>query len=67
MAALKQAILSYIRDEEGASAAEYAVLVAVVVGVVLIGVRSYNLTGIFTAVNAKVVGCVNAAAGATSC
>ncbi len=57
---MKNFIASYIRDEDGASAAEYAVLVAVVVGVVYIGVRSYNLTGIFNSVNAKVNNCITA-------
>lgn len=46
-------------DEEGASASEYAILVAVVVGVVYIAVKSnFNLNSIFGSVTNKVNGCV---------
>ncbi len=67
MANFKQFVLSYVCDEDGASAAEYAVLVAVVVGIVLVAVNQYDLNTIFTTVSNKVTNCVNAAAGATGC
>ncbi len=60
-------ILQYLREDDGASAAEYAVLVAVVVGIVLVGVNQYDISTIFVTVNAIVGNCVNAAVGATSC
>lgn len=47
-------------DEEGASASEYAILVAVVVGVVYLALKQgFNLNAIFTTVTNKVTNCVN--------
>lgn len=53
----------FYRDESGASASEYAVLVALVVVAVAAAVKLFNLDGIYQVVNNKVVDCVNNAAG----
>ena len=64
---IKSLFTRLVREEEGAAASEYAILVAVVAVVVFAAVKVFNLNGIFTAVNTKVTGCVNAASSATSC
>lgn len=59
MSSIIQLVSSYIRDEEGASASEYAVLVALVVVAVSAAVALFDLGGIFTIVNSKVLACVS--------
>lgn len=49
-----QKAMSFIRDEEGASAVEYAILVAIIAGVVAAAVRQFDLNGIFTTASNKV-------------
>jgi Flp pilus assembly pilin Flp len=51
---LVQGIKSFWNDEEGAAAVEYAILVAVIAGVVVAAVSQFNLAGIFTDVADKV-------------
>ncbi|MFO1200625.1 MAG: Flp family type IVb pilin [Burkholderiaceae bacterium] len=60
MSGLTQWIKDFTADEEGASASEYAILVAVVVVVVYAAVRLFDLGNIFTTVSTKVKNCVNA-------
>jgi Flp pilus assembly pilin Flp len=55
----KQALNAFLSDDEGASAVEYAILVAVIAVAVFAAVKVFNLNGIFTSVNSKVNGCVN--------
>jgi len=50
---------SFLGDEEGASASEYAILVAVVVVVVYAAVRIFDLGGIYNTVVGRVTNCVN--------
>lgn len=50
----------FVHEEDGASASEYAVLVAVIVVAVFLAVKAFNLSDIFTTVSNKVKGCVNA-------
>ena len=56
----------FIHEEDGASASEYAVLVAVIVVAVFLAVKAFNLSDIFNTVSAKVKGCVEAG-NASSC
>ena len=53
----------FIREEDGAAASEYAVLVALIVVAVAAAVSLFNLDGIYEVVSGKVVGCVNSANG----
>ena len=50
----------FVHEEDGASASEYAILVAVIVGVVYVAVKLFDLEGIFQTVGNKVKTCVNA-------
>ena len=43
-----------LREEDGAAAAEYAILVAAVAAAVSVAVTKFNLSGIFTSVSTKV-------------
>ncbi len=63
MERVKSAVHSFIADEEGASASEYAVLVALVVVAVAAAVAAFDLDGIYQVVNAKVTACVNGNCG----
>ena len=46
------------REEDGAAAAEYAILVAAVAAAVALAVTKFDLGGIYTSVSTKVVGLV---------
>lgn len=59
MKSFKSAVLSFIRDEDGASASEYAVLVALVVVAVAAAVAAFDIDTIYETVNTKVTNCVN--------
>ena len=48
-----------VHEEDGASASEYAVLVAVIIVAVAAAVRIFNLNTIFGTVSNKVINCVN--------
>jgi len=54
MKQFKAVVKRLVREEEGAAATEYAILVAVIAGVVLAAVQLFDLGGIFTAVGDKV-------------
>lgn len=54
-------LMQFVREEDGASAAEYAVLVAFIVAAVAAAVQLFNLGGIFTQVSTNVLGWVNSA------
>lgn len=56
---MKDLWLRLVREEEGASASEYAVLVAVIIVAVAAAVSAFNLSGIFGTVSNKVINCVN--------
>ena len=58
MKSVNSAFLSFIRDEDGASASEYAVLVALVVVAVAAAVSAFNLEDIYNIVSEKVIDCV---------
>ena len=50
-----QSVMSrLLREEDGAAAAEYAILVAAVAAAVSVAVTKFNLSGIFTSVSTKV-------------
>jgi len=59
MEKLGRYIGSFARDEEGAAASEYAILVAIICVVVYAAVKVFNLNNIFNTVGQKVVNCVN--------
>lgn len=63
MKSLTKSVLAFAREEDGASASEYAVLVALIVVAVAAAVKLFNINGIYQVVNNKVVDCVNNAAG----
>lgn len=54
MKQLKEMALRLVREEEGAAASEYAVLVALVVAAVATAVGLFDLGAIYTQVNAAV-------------
>lgn len=64
MEKIKQFLIRFGKDEDGAAASEYAVLVAIIVVAVYAAVKLFDINGIFTTVNTKVNGCVNGS-GAT--
>ncbi len=64
MIRFKQAVAAFLADEEGASAVEYAVLVAVIATVVFVAVKQFDLNGVFGSAADKAKACVNSA-GAT--
>jgi pilus assembly protein Flp/PilA len=47
-------IKNFLKDEDGATAVEYAVLVALIAAAVGAAVTAFDLDGIFTAANTKV-------------
>lgn len=57
-------LVRFAREEDGAAASEYAILVAAIVVAVYAAIRIFNIEGIFTTVNTRVNGCVTAS-GAT--
>jgi Flp pilus assembly pilin Flp len=56
---IKSAMSCFVRDESGAAASEYAILVAVIVVAVYAAVKLFNLNTIFGDVNNKVQNCVS--------
>jgi Flp pilus assembly pilin Flp len=48
-----------IREEDGAAASEYAILVAFIAAAVAAAVSLFNLNNIFNTVSSKVVGWIN--------
>lgn len=63
MKQLNDLVARFVREEDGAAASEYAILVAVIVVAVYAAVKLFDLGGIFTTVNTKVSDCVAGAAG----
>lgn len=59
MNALKNALVRFVKEEDGAAASEYAVLVALIVVAVAAAVSLFDLGNIFQTVSAKVIQCVN--------
>jgi Flp pilus assembly pilin Flp len=47
-------VKKFLRDEDGAAAVEYAILVAVIGGVVVAALAAFDLDGIYTSVSTKV-------------
>lgn len=60
MKKLNDLVTRFVREEDGAAASEYAILVAVIVVAVYAAVKVFNLNGIFTTVSQKVNNCVTA-------
>lgn len=58
MKQLRDMGLRLVREEEGAAASEYAILVALIAAAVALAVAEFNLKGIFTAVSEKVKGLI---------
>ena len=52
-----------VHEEDGASASEYAVLVAIIIVAVAAAVSLFDLGNIFTAAGDKVKNCINAVNG----
>lgn len=59
MEELKQLVVRLVKDEEAASASEYAILVALIAAAVFAAVKLFNLNTIFGTVSNKVINCVN--------
>ena len=60
MKSIMMSIKRFARDEEGASASEYAILVAVLAAIIFIAVKQFDLNGIFSSAGNKVKGCISA-------
>jgi len=58
MNAFTRLVKGFVSEEDGASAVEYAILVAVIAVAVFAAVKVFNLNSIFETVNTKVDGCV---------
>ena len=54
MKKLQSLIVRLVREEDGAAAAEYAILVAGVAAAVAAGVTAFDLDGIFTTIGTQV-------------
>jgi Flp pilus assembly pilin Flp len=54
MTQLKTLLVRFVREEEGAAASEYAILVALIATAVAAAVALFDLGGIFTAVGLHV-------------
>lgn len=52
-------IKSFIRDEEGAAATEYAILLVVIAAAVAAAVQLFNIQGIFTSISTKITTFIN--------
>ncbi|GAA4411566.1 Flp family type IVb pilin [Quisquiliibacterium transsilvanicum] len=61
MQSIKTLVSSLAREEDGAAAAEYAILVAFIAAAVAAAVALFDLNGIFTTVGNKVKGLINGA------
>jgi Flp pilus assembly pilin Flp len=59
MQAIQNMVHRLVREEDGAAASEYAVLVALIVVAVAAAVALFNLGGIYQTVSTKVTNCVN--------
>lgn len=59
MKSTQNAFVRLIKEEEGAAASEYAVLVALIVVAVAAAVALFDLGNIFQVVGEKVIQCVN--------
>lgn len=56
---MERATTRLILEDEGASASEYALLVAVIAAVIFIATSQFNLGNIFAIASQKVGNCVN--------
>jgi Flp pilus assembly pilin Flp len=63
MSTIKRLMLRLSREEEGAAAAEYAILVAFIAGAVAAAVAVFNLNNIFSTVSSKLISWINSAPG----
>jgi len=53
-------VARFCRDESGASASEYAILVAVLAAIIFLAVKQFDINGIFSSAGNKVKDCVSA-------
>lgn len=56
-----QKLMQFIREEDGAAASEYAILVAFIAAAVAVAVKLFNLSDIFTKVSENVIGWISSA------
>jgi len=61
MTSINNLVARLVREEEGAAASEYAILVAVIAALIAVAIAQFDLGGIFAAAAGKVVALVNAA------
>lgn len=66
MESIRNLTTRLVREEEGAAAAEYAILVAFIAAAVAAAVAMFDLNGIFETVSNKVKDAVENAGGAPS-
>lgn len=64
MKPIMQLLQRLAREEDGAAAAEYAILVAFIAGAVAVAVQLFNLGAIFSTVSANVQGWIGQAPAA---
>lgn len=67
MTQLFETVARFAKEEDGASATEYAILVAIIAAIVLAAVKLFDLNNIFGTAGNKVKGCVNNAGPNGSC
>ncbi len=60
MKQIKNAILRLVKEEDGAAASEYAILVALIASAVVVAVAAFDLDGIFQDVSNHVKGLITA-------
>lgn len=59
MKKMNDLVVRFLREEDGAAASEYAILVAVIAAAVAAAVKLFNLGDIFETVGTKVQGLIN--------
>ena len=52
---IKNRVIQLVSDERGASAIEYAVMAAVLVGVIYLAIQALDLKGVFSAISSDVM------------
>ncbi|MGE5472153.1 MAG: Flp family type IVb pilin [Bacteroidota bacterium] len=56
---LDHMVVRLMREEDGAAASEYAILVALIAAAVAAAVKLFNLESIFSTVSGKVIALIN--------
>ena len=63
MHGMSRRIAGFFRSSDGASASEYAILVAVLAGIIFVIVHQFDLNGVFNGAASRVRSCVTSNSG----